>query len=145
MKNKFSKKIYADKDGYKMGCPEVVAKHIAKRLGSVDILDLCCGVGMNTVQFAKHSKVVAIDKSKKRLMDAKKNANLYGVEKNIKFIQGDVLDKNLLKSVKTDVVYMDPDWAAPKTLKTDWVFNIDETQPPLDKLYKLVKEIVGKL
>jgi len=143
MKNKFSKKINADKDDYKMGCPEAIAKHIAKRIGYVDILDLCCGVGMNTVQFAKQSKsIVAIDKSKKRLNYARKNAKLYGVEKKIKFVQGNVMDEKLLKFIKADVVYMDPDWAMPKTPKTQWVLNVDNTQPPLDALYKLVKKNV---
>jgi len=143
MKNKFSKKINADKDGYKMGCPEIVARHIAGRIGHTDILDLCCGVGMNTIQFAKQSKsVIAVDNNNKRLNHARKNAKLYGVEKKIKFIQGDVMNENLLKSVKADVVYMDPDWAMPKTPKTQWVLNVDNTQPPLDELYKLVKKTV---
>ena len=53
------------------------------------ILDAFCGVGGNTIQFAKYFKVIAIDIDPRKIEAARHNAKIYNVEQNIEFIVGD--------------------------------------------------------
>ena len=63
MENRYSKEIKADRDAYYLSCPEVVAKHIASNLSKFNTaVELCCCVGMLSIQLAKvMDKVYAID------------------------------------------------------------------------------------
>ncbi len=60
---------------------------------------------------AKHlDKVVGIDIDEDRVDMARKNTKLYKVD-NVEFIQGDVLDIELLKSIDADIALLDPGWS----------------------------------
>ena len=148
---KFSKKIFADKDGYYMSCPEDVGKHIAKNLsGYGSAVELCCAVGMLCIQLAKKiDKIYGVDINPDRLSDGKKNLELYNVN-NVKFIEGSVVDENLLKNIKAEVAILDPDWSIEKNNKNQWTKNPDKTQPSWRKMFELTskhitKNIVGRI
>jgi len=145
MKNKFSRKIKADKDAFYMSCPEVVAEHIANQLISFKTaVELCSAVGMLTVQLAKAiNKVYAVDISKKRTKQAQYNAKLYKVSRKTKFICGNVLDENLLNGIKAEVAILDPDWSKEKD-KSIHVKSIDDTQPSLRTMFNLTKKYITK-
>jgi len=145
MKNKFSKEIKADKDAYYMSCPEIVAKHIASQLsGFKTCVELCCAVGMLSVQLAKvMDKVYGIDINKEYLKDAEHNAKLYSVSDKITFIHGGVLDVELLKKIKADAAIIDPDWSSGSE-KTTHVSNVDDTQPSWRKMFNLTSEYITK-
>jgi tRNA1(Val) A37 N6-methylase TrmN6 len=146
MNNKFSKDIFSDKDAFYMSTPEIVAEYIANQLAKYKTsVELCCGVGMLSVQLAKKmDKVIAIDINKERIENAKKNAKLYGVSHKIEFITGDVLDEKLLKRLSADVAILDPDWSKNETDKSLHVKNIDNTQPSLRKMFNLSRKFVTK-
>lgn len=146
MKNKFSKNIFSDNDAFYMSTPEIVAEHIANQLAKYKTCaEMCCAIGMLSVQLAKKmDKVLAIDINKERIGNAKKNAKLYGVSEKIDFINGDVLDENLLKKLSVDVAVLDPDWSKNETDKSLHVKNIDDTQPSLKKMFGLTKKLVTK-
>merc|ERR1711976_895969 len=64
--------------------PEKIAMHLAERCKCDVIVDAFCGVGGNTIQFAKTcQKVIAIDIDPKKIEAAKINARVYGVEDRI--------------------------------------------------------------
>lgn len=146
MNNKFSKDIFSDEDAFYMSTPEIVAEHIAKQLAKYKTgAEMCCAIGMLSVQLAKKmNKVLAIDINKERIANAKKNAKLYGVFDKIEFIIGDVLDESLLKRLSADVAVLDPDWSKAETDKSLHVKNIDDTEPSLKKMFDLTKKLVTK-
>src|SRR5687767_9353783 len=57
------------------------------------VLDAFCGVGGNTIQFALSphcQKVIAVDTDPLAIACARHNARVYGVEKKVQFIVGDI-------------------------------------------------------
>ena len=81
------------------------------------IVDACCGVGGNTIQFAMlFDKVIAIDLDAGRLEMARHNATIYGVADRIEFIHGDLFDVlNRRTEMSPDLVFLSPPWVAPIT------------------------------
>lgn len=110
---KFSKPIFADEDGYEISCREIASQHIAEQLtSSKTAVELCCAVGVTTIQLSKKiDKVYGVDINKFRINCAIKNAGLYGVDDKVEFIIGDVLEKKLLNKIKAEVAILDPDWS----------------------------------
>lgn len=141
---KFSKAIKADEDAYYMSCPEEVSKHIANKLSNFNsAVELCCAVGITSIQVAKKiNKVIGIDIDEKRIKNAKENAKMYGVEKKVEFIVGDVLDVNLIKKIKADVAIIDPDWSVEGINKSIHVIDIDDTQPSIREIFNLTKKYI---
>ncbi len=139
--NKFSKEIYGDADGIYMSCPEVISKHLAKRLSEYKTgVELCCALGMTVIQLAKKlDYVYGIDMDEERIVSAKKNAQLYGVQNRTEFIQGNVLDENLLQNIQAEVAILDPDWSAGSN-KKEHVMNLEMTQPSIKEMFYKAKE-----
>ncbi len=133
-----------DEEEYEFATHEILAEYLAKRLKTNTIADLCCSVGSNSIQFAKFSdKVVAIDISKERLEKARYNAKLYNVDKKIEFILGDVLDDSLLRKIRADIVFIDPDWSKEGNYEVH-VTDINKTVPPIPEIFEKVKENISK-
>jgi methylase of polypeptide subunit release factors len=73
------------------------------------VADLGCGVGGNTLGFARAGlTVVAVERDAARLACARHNARLYGVEDRITFLQGDALA--LATACAADLWFCDPPW-----------------------------------
>lgn len=109
----FDHGIKMDKEGWYSVTPEKIASHIAQRCASDVIIDAFCGVGGNAIQFALTChRVIAIDIDPVRLMCAKHNAKIYGVEDRIEFICGDYM--TLIPRLKADVVFLSPPWGGNK-------------------------------
>ncbi len=144
MDPKYSKDIYGDKDAYYMGCPEIVSIHLAERLSEFEsAIELCCGAGMICVQLAKKiDEVTGVDIRERRVNNARKNAKLYRVSENTKFLIGDATDEELLKKLSAEVVVLEPDWSSVGSKKDDHVSNIKSTQPRSDRLFKLTKRYI---
>ncbi|MEM0465595.1 MAG: hypothetical protein QXW97_02745 [Candidatus Pacearchaeota archaeon] len=108
----FSKKIYNVKyfniDDLRFGTPVSVAEFRAKKLKCNKIVDLCSGIGLQSFAFSKQcSEVLSVEiderKSKYSIMN-------FGEQKNITFICGDVLSKEIVKKVsdfKPDIIFCD--------------------------------------
>lgn len=70
--------------------PEPIAARISQRCRSNVILDAFCGAGGNAIQFAfTCERVIAIDIDPVKLLLAKHNAEVYGVQEKITFLLGD--------------------------------------------------------
>lgn len=124
----FDEGIQIDEEGWYSVTPEIIADHIAKEAHSIAltnktsetssstvILDAFCGVGGNTIQFAKYfDRVIAVDLDSSRLEMARYNATIYGVADRIQFILGDVFTfLPELVDEGIDLVFMSPPWGGP--------------------------------
>ena len=124
----FDEGIQIDEEGWYSVTPEIIADHIAQEAHSIAltnktpdtssntvILDAFCGVGGNTIQFAKYfDRVIAVDLDSGRLEMARHNATIYGVADRIQFIHGDVFTVlPELADEGIDLVFMSPPWGGP--------------------------------
>lgn len=105
----FDKRMKADNDGIRFATPEVVAKYRAKRLKCKTIADISCGIGGQTIFFAKEcEKVYAIEIDPKKIEYAERNCERYGLD-NVEFICGDALSEDVIDQIpKLDVLFSDP-------------------------------------
>jgi SAM-dependent methyltransferase len=89
---------------------ELVANHRAERLKCETIADIGCGIGLQSMAFAKTcKKVFAVDIDPEKIESAKVNAAKFKI-KNIEFIAGDALDDSIISKIgKADVVFCDPE------------------------------------
>lgn len=118
--------IQSDEQGICSVKPESIALEIARELKGDVVLDAFCGIGGNSIAFAREGKkVICFETNAKRLEMARCNARLYGVESRIKFVEGDFFSQ--WKSVVDDVesVYFDPSWGGPSYVRSDSFRFID--------------------
>lgn len=90
------------------------------------IFDAFCGVGGNTIAFARHLNVhvFACDTDKERLSMASHNARVYNVSTAVSFLHGDalgIMNKAILKdgrspfsTRKVDIIFLSPPWGGPE-------------------------------
>ncbi len=138
---KFSRQIRGDQDAIHMSVPEVAGLYVSRRLvGYKSCVELCSAIGMMSICVAQTvPKVIGIDIDERRVGDARKNAAEYNIEDRVSFVVGDVLDENLLQTIKADVAILDPDWSA-GTDKTEHVFDIETMQPNMRTMIQLTKK-----
>ena len=137
--SRYSEGCLLDEEGWFSVTPEAIANQIAERCRCDTVIDAFCGVGGNTIAFAKVCErgertsitmrkrvepdfsvilVIAIDNSATRLALARHNAAVYGVVDRIEFILGDFI--SFAKSLQhpslsprrrpIDVVFLSPPW-----------------------------------
>ena len=71
-----SESMLCDVAGVEQATSAAVARHKSERFdGNTDILDLCCGVGGDTIALARHGHITAIDLSPVRALMAGHNAS----------------------------------------------------------------------
>lgn len=78
---KFSRadEMFFDRISLEQATDEVVARHKAGRFaGSGRVVDLCCGIGGDTLALAQQAEVTALDFSETRVVMAQHNAAVYG-------------------------------------------------------------------
>ncbi|KFD56356.1 hypothetical protein M513_02811 [Trichuris suis] len=102
--------------------PEAIAVHIAKRCACDTIVDAFCGVGGNTIQFARYCRrVIAIDIDPVKIKCARRNAEIYGVSDRIEFLCADFFV--VAPHLDADVVFLSPPWGGP-SYQLSSTFNI---------------------
>ncbi|KAF8806840.1 S-adenosyl-L-methionine-dependent methyltransferase [Phlegmacium glaucopus] len=121
-----------DEEGWYSVTPESVADQIAERCRCDIILDAFCGVGGNSIAFARTcQRVIALDTSPTRLALARHNAQIYGVADRIEFILSDYISfaksylslpsqpqsENSRQMRKIDVVFLSPPWGGPSYIE----------------------------
>lgn len=100
--SRFDDGIRFDREGWYSVTPEVIAKHIAKRLvvgkkeGSMIVMDAFCGCGGNAIAIAQRPEVllvVAIDSDRQKLELAANNAAVYDIPvEKLVFVHGNACD-----------------------------------------------------
>ncbi|WP_048180195.1 methyltransferase domain-containing protein [Methanosarcina sp. MTP4] len=101
-------------------------------------LDVCCGIGGDSIAMATRWKVVAVEKDKDTIDMAKHNMRVYNLEKNIDFVQGDINklieDRNFLDKVRNvNCIFFDP----ARRAKEGRTVKVEEYAPPLSFVEKL--------
>jgi len=110
--SRFDEGIQLDEVGLYSVTPEKISLEQAKKMNCKTVVDGFCGVGGNTIGFARRcDEVFAIEKDKTRLEMARHNAAIYGVEGKINFILGDFLVQ--APKIKADGVFIDLEWGGP--------------------------------
>jgi predicted RNA methylase len=148
-KQRFSKEVFTDEQSSFISNPEYVAEHVVKTILDFgdfkSAVELCCCVGSTCIQLAKQMDwVIGVDSNESRIEMARKNAELYEVSNKIKFIVGDVLDIELLKTIKADVALLDPGWSTKTMDRSSHVSDINLTQPSLKKMFDFTAQYVTK-
>lgn len=98
------------------------------------IIDLFAGAGGNSIAFAlsnRWAKIFAIERDPTILACAKHNARIYGVDKQIWWIEGDcfdVLKKRLRTLAHESVLFGSPPWGGPGYMGAE-VFGLEAMEP----------------
>lgn len=93
--SKFDGGVYMSEELWFSVTPEPIAKYIADLFyhlipDATSCLDICCGGGGNTIQFAQYfANVGAIDNNKTSLYCTEHNVAIYGVQDNVWTLQAD--------------------------------------------------------
>ncbi len=143
--------IVGDEEGLGLTSYQSASEHTAKRilekLGTVNVLELCSGVGGTTVFLAKKLEhIYSIDLKPLRIKAAKINAQSFGVANKITFICGDVLDEKLLIKFKNNniqAVVTDVEWRddlSNSLLET--TPDITKTIPPTPILFEKINRLI---
>ena len=89
--------------------PEALAERLAARPSPGAVVDACCGLGGNSIAFARGGwRVTAIDVDPRMIAMARHNAEVYGVAQAIEFIEADA--EALVPTLSGDVLFVDPPW-----------------------------------
>ena len=96
--------LFMNLDDLRFATNEKVADYRARRLRCSTIIDVGCGIGLQSIAFAKTCrKVYGIEIDKRKAEYAKKNVKLLGL-KNVEIIHGDALEA-ASKINKADIVF----------------------------------------
>ncbi|PRP84311.1 hypothetical protein PROFUN_07612 [Planoprotostelium fungivorum] len=137
--SRFDEGILLDTESWYSVTPELIANHIAARCACAVVVDAFCGAGGSAIAFAQTChRVIAIDIDEKKLVMARHNARIYGVEDRIEFIQGDFMQVG--KQLKADVVHLSPPWGGPDYLHSS-IFDIRSMTPDGYDIFNLAKQI----
>ncbi len=137
---KFSRagEMFFDRVGYEQASGEVVAEYKAERVklfgADERILDLCCGIGGDTIALAGAGQVAGIDQSAVRVRMADLNLRAYGRRENAQLVCGDLNDMKL----EGGFFHLDPDQRAGRTRRT---FSIEDLQPSREFIDRLIREV----
>lgn len=106
--------IVMDTSAWYSVTPEAIARGVAERCRGRFVIDAFCGVGGNSIQFARVATVLAVDNDPVKIAAAKHNSRVYDV--SLDFVVGDSL--KLLHSMRADIVFLSPPWGGLSYLDT---------------------------
>ena len=139
MKNIGKIKHFNEED-VRFATPKEVAEYRANRLKCSRIVDLCCGIGVQTGAFAKTcEQVLGIEIDERKVDNAKKNFP----DENLKFIKGDVLDEKVIEKIKDffpNIIFCDPERLAEEKER-----NLFSIKPDLKKLIDAYSKITKNI
>ncbi len=141
MKNPKTKyPLYFLEEDLRFATPDTIANYRAQKLKTDTIIELGCGIGLQTIAFAKFCNIViAIDIDKRKIAYAKKNAELLGI-KNVIFICGNALDKKIIAQCKGDTLFLDPE-----RLPNEKERTLATITPNIQEIIQSYQEIVSKI
>ncbi|CCK72255.1 RNA methyltransferase KNAG_0J01740 [Huiozyma naganishii CBS 8797] len=116
--------------------PESISKFVAQFAKSClpdarCILDVCCGGGGNTIQFAQlFPRVIGVDNDLSHLYCCVMNCRAYNVEKSVWLKYGPWnSDISLGKDVTVDCIFSSPPWGGPEYLHAD-KYDLEKSLQP---------------
>jgi 16S rRNA A1518/A1519 N6-dimethyltransferase RsmA/KsgA/DIM1 with predicted DNA glycosylase/AP lyase activity len=134
-----SQNLFFDEYGLRYATPPVVAEYRAKRIKGNVIADVSCGVGAQLIFFAKNAIAIGVEKDDIRAKIAILNMEINGI-KNYEIIEGDCLDKNIVKRVDADAIFSDP-----SRKEKEGKRRLQSLMPNPLKVYEIYKKKVDKI
>ena len=134
-RKKFSLPMEHDADGMRFATPERVAAYRARRLSCATLLEIGCGIGGQTIAFARTcERVMAVDIDPVKVECAKRNCRRAGVD-NVEFFVADGASEEFASTIEeVDYVFCDPTRAPAEPTRTLESLNPSPTR--LLSLYK---------
>ncbi len=125
--SRFDEGIQTDIEGlYSVG-PEEISKKIARKTNAKIVVDGFAGVGGTGIAYAQYSDhVYVIEINPTRLAMLKNNAQIYGVDNKITFIEGDYFTE--APKIKADAMFFSPPWGGTDYIKKD-KFTLSDFDP----------------
>ncbi|MEM4259609.1 MAG: methyltransferase domain-containing protein [Candidatus Woesearchaeota archaeon] len=121
----------------------IFAEYRAKRLKCDVVVDLCCGVGVQTIAFAKVcKKVIGIELDPKKVERARINAKIENL-KNVDFIDGDVLNEDLIEKIRKfhpNIIFCDPERLSEEEFR-----SVETIKPDVNVLVSKYSKITDKI
>lgn len=148
---KFDQGVYMTSELWYSVTPEALASFVAKFIQACNpelrsVVDIYCGGGGNTIQFARRfEKVIGIDINDDNLFCTRKNCELYGVGDKIELkhadwtkMEGTAYYEYLINNI--DLVFSSPPWGGPAYKgKDDFDLNLLEPMPIKELLISFFK------
>jgi len=121
------------REGLEQATSRPVAEYRAARFAGLGtVLDLCCGIGGDTIELAKQCrKVVAIDIDPVKVAIARHNVAVYGLAEKVEFHVADVSTCGF----DADAVFVDPS----RRVAGQRRISPSQYEPPLDVVLRLVR------
>jgi len=139
-KSKFIGMKYFNLEDLRFSTPKYVADYRAKRLSCNRIVDLCCGIGSQSIAFSKTcKKVLAVEIDERKI----KYAEINDKEKKIKFVHGDILSEKVSKQIaefKPDIIFCDPE-----RLESEPARIIHSIKPSIMKILDIYSKITKNI
>eukprot|EP00835_Amoeboradix_gromovi_P004862 NODE_409_length_9212_cov_0.585537.p6 type:complete len:232 gc:universal NODE_409_length_9212_cov_0.585537:4981-5676(+) len=140
----FDSGFLADEEGLYSITPHLAAKRIASRFSGMIVVDGFCGIGGNTIAFARVcKKVIAIELDEQRIRLAKHNARVSGVLGKIEFINGDFFEE-VVKLKDFDAVFCSPPWNIKKYFNSK-IYSLNDTSPNGFDIFKACKNVTNNI
>ncbi|MBM3199940.1 methyltransferase domain-containing protein [Candidatus Woesearchaeota archaeon] len=136
MKNeKTGEKLYMGLEDLRFATHQDVADYRASRLRCETIIDVGCGVGLQSIAFAKTcSKVIAIEVDERKARYAEENFKKLGL-KNVELIKDEAI-KSAKKIKKADIIFCDTERAAEETER-----SLETLRPNIKELMKAYSKL----
>ncbi|MCG8687369.1 MAG: trimethylguanosine synthase [Desulfobacterales bacterium] len=144
--DKFGNDFIADQQTFLMGIDKRFSGHFATRFKDMVVLETCTGGGFSTISIAKEAKhVITVEIDSNHRYQAINNVKKSGLFERVSFIQGDIMNQDILNIVpKIDAAFIDPDWAV---TGEDHVYRFinSNTQPPADDVLKRIFNLTDNI
>lgn len=118
-----------------------VARYRAQRFAGLEtVLDLCCGIGGDTIELAKVcEKVIAVDVNPANVRVAQHNVAVHGLAHKVEFRVADVSAGDFLAGLgcRADAVFIDPS----RRVNGRRRLSLDDCSPPRDVVLRLVRNV----
>ena len=125
--SKFDDGIQTDLEGLFSVGPEEIADSNARKTNARTVVDGFCGIGGNTIGFAKYADhVYAIELDRGRIEMAKNNLKVYGLDHKVTFIEGDFFTE--APKLRAEAVFIAPPWGGPNYAQKE-TFTLNDFNP----------------
>ncbi len=129
--------MWLDPIGLEQATSETVARHKARRFAGENVVDLCSGIGGDTLALAAESMVTCVDADEGMCRRVAWNARVYEVGEHITVVQGQVEETCIPEGV---LVHIDPDRRAGSAKRAR---TLSEYVPGLGFLISLFRNTRG--
>jgi hypothetical protein len=132
--------MWLDPTGLEQATAEIVARHKARRFQANRVVDLCSGIGGDTIALAERCDVIAVDRDQGMCRRLSWNAGVYEVRDRVQPI---VADAERFTIPPGAWVHVDPDRRAGGLSRARRVRRIEDYQPGLTALKSLCLSAAG--